>query len=143
MDAPQNPELATADLRFAIARLSRRLRAERAVETMSDGQMAVLAGILWGGLRTLTELAEHERVTTPSMNRTVNTLETAGYVSRSPDEHDRRKVIIRLTDAGRRVMEETQRRRNAWLENALAELTPEQRAVLAAAVPIMQQVAER
>lgn len=139
-DAPQ-PD--AADVRFAILRLSRRLRAQRAVDSMSDGQLAVLAGVQWGGLRTLGALAEHERVTAPSMNRTVNCLEEAGYVTRTPDEQDRRKVIIDLTDAGRRVLEETARRRDAWLEDALADLTPAQRAALAAALPVMRQVAER
>jgi DNA-binding MarR family transcriptional regulator len=131
------------ELRMATFRLSRRLRAQRAVDTMSDGQLAVLSALQWRGAHTLGELAESERVTPPSMNRTVNCLEESGYLTRTPDAQDRRKVIIEITDAGRTIVEETQRRRDAWLEDALAELTPEQRAALAAAVPVMRQVADR
>ena len=59
------------------------------------------------------------------MNRTVNCLEESGYLTRTPDENDRRKVNIALTDAGRDVVEETVRRRDAWLEAALAALPPD------------------
>ncbi|WP_460772749.1 MarR family winged helix-turn-helix transcriptional regulator [Microbacterium sp. GXF7504] len=142
MDAADSPTLA-ADLRLATFRLGRRLRAQRVVDTVTDSQLAVLAALLWGGLRTLGELADGERVTPPSMNRTVNCLEEAGYITRTPDAEDRRRVLIEVTDAGRRLMEETQRRRDAWLEDALAELTPAQRSALVAAVPVMRQVAER
>jgi len=131
------------DVRMATFRLSRRLRAQRAVDTVPDGQLAVLAALLYGGLRTLGELAESERITAPSMNRTVNCLEEAGYVTRTPDAEDRRRVLIELTDNGRRLMEETQRRRDAWLEDALGELSEGERTALMAAVPVMRKVAER
>ena len=55
------------DLRMATFRLARRLRAQRAVDTMSDGQFAVLATLNLHGPHTLSELAERERVTAPSM----------------------------------------------------------------------------
>jgi DNA-binding MarR family transcriptional regulator len=77
------------------------------------------------------------------MNRTVSLLEEAGYVSRTPDDDDRRKVTIALTDAGRLVVDETVRRRDAWLEEALAALDDDERKTLAAAAEIMRRVAER
>ncbi len=74
---PAAPELSTAasDLRMATFRLARRLRSQRAVDTMSDGQFAVLAALSVHGQHTLGELADRERVSAPSMNRTVNGLE--------------------------------------------------------------------
>ncbi|MDL9979265.1 MarR family winged helix-turn-helix transcriptional regulator [Microbacterium sp. ASV49] len=132
----------TAQLRMATFRLARRLRAQRAVDTMSDGQFAVLAALKVHGSHTLGELAERERVTAPSMNRTVNCLEELGYLTRTTDEDDRRKVNIDLTPEGLAVVEETVRRRDAWLEQALAELTDEERATLAEAAAIMRKVVE-
>lgn len=128
---------------MATFKLARRLRAQRAVDTMSDGQFAVLANLKVHGDHTLGELAQRERVTAPSMNRTVNCLEESGYLARTPDEHDRRKVNISLTTTGRAVVDETVRRRDAWLEEELAHLTPGQRDVLAQAAVIMRGVAER
>ena len=133
---------AASDLRMATFRLARRLRAQRAVDAMSDGQFAVLAALTMHGEHTLGQLADRERVTAPSMNRTVSLLAEAGYVSRTPDEDDRRRVTIALTDAGRRVVDETVRRRDAWLEKALAALTDDQRRTLAAAAQIMRTVAD-
>ena len=132
-----------SDLRMATFRLARRLRAQRAVDTMSDGQFAVLAALHMHGSHTLGELADRERVSSPSMNRTVNCLEESGYLTRTADAVDRRKVNIELTDAGTTVVTETVRRRDAWLEEALSELTPRQRKSLAAASVLMRELAER
>lgn len=132
----------TSELRMATFRLARRLRAQRAVDTMSDGQFAVLAALSIHGEHTLGQLADRERVTAPSMNRTVSLLEEAGYLTRTPDDDDRRRVTIALTDAGRLVVAETVRRRDAWLEEALAALTAEERKTLAAAAEIMRKVAD-
>ncbi|GAA2589946.1 MarR family transcriptional regulator [Microbacterium binotii] len=132
-----------AELRMSVFRLARRLRAQRAVDSMSDGQFSVLMALKVNGTRTLGELAARERVTAPSMNRTVNCLEESGYLERRSDDTDRRKVNIVLTDAGRAVVEETVRRRNAWLEEALDELDADERATLHAASEILRKVAER
>ncbi|WP_404434742.1 MarR family transcriptional regulator [Microbacterium lacus] len=130
-----------SELRMATFRLARRLRAQRAVDAMSDGQFAVLAGLKIHGPHTLGELAERERVSAPSMNRTVNCLEESGYLTRTPDAADRRKVIIDLTRPGLEVVEETVRRRDAWVEEALSGLTTEERRTLSAAAEIMQRMA--
>lgn len=132
-----------SEFRMATFRLARRLRAERAVDTMSDGQFAVLAVLKTFGAHTLGELATRERVTAPSMNRTVNGLEEAGLLTRTPSDDDRRKVTLDLTAEGRAVVEETARRRDAWLESALEEVTPDERETLAAAAAIMRRLAER
>ncbi len=95
------------------------------------------------GAHTLGQLADRERVTAPSMNRTVSLLEDAGYVTRIPDEVDRRRVTIDLTDFGRTIVDETVRRRDAFVEEALAELTSDERDTLARAAVIMRKVADR
>ncbi|WP_417563545.1 MarR family winged helix-turn-helix transcriptional regulator [Microbacterium sp.] len=128
---------------MATFRLSRRLRSERALDSMSDPQFAVLATLNGHGPHTLGELADRERVTAPSMNRTVNCLEEAGWVTRTPDEDDRRKVNIEITDAGRELVGETVRRRDLWLAKVVASLTPAQRRTLGEAAEIMREVAAR
>jgi DNA-binding MarR family transcriptional regulator len=77
------------------------------------------------------------------MNRTVNCLQEGGYVSRAADETDGRKVVIDLTDEGRAVVDETARRRDAWVEAALADLSPGEREVLARASEIMERMVAR
>jgi DNA-binding MarR family transcriptional regulator len=141
-DSTDHSEAASA-LRIATFRLARRMRTQRAVDSMSDGQFAVLAALWTHGPHTLGDLADRERVSAPSMNRTVNCLQELGYISRSADENDGRKVVIDLTDAGRGVVAETARRRDAWVESALAELTQKERATIARAAEIMARMAAR
>jgi len=103
----------------------------------------VLAALRVHGPHTLGELADRERVSAPSMNRTVNCLQESGYITRSADETDGRKVVISLTDSGRGVVDETARRRDAWVEAALAELSTEEREAIARAAEIMERMAAR
>lgn len=144
-DISTHEELATeaVNLRIGTFKLARRLRAQRAIDTMSDGQYAVLVTLKLRGPHTLSELAERERVSAPSMNRTVNCLEESGYLERTPDTEDRRKVNLTLTDEGLTVVAETTRRRDEWLEEVLISLTPEQRKTLADAAAIMAEAASR
>ncbi len=132
-----------SEIRISVQRLARRLRNERADDTMSDSQLGVLAWLSHTGTFTLGELAAKERVSAPSMNRTVNCLEEAGFVRRTADDEDRRKVNITLTDAGHEIVAETARRRDEWFDAALDELTAEERATLREAAAIMRKVSDR
>ncbi|HEU4465081.1 MAG TPA: MarR family transcriptional regulator [Agromyces sp.] len=128
-------------LRMATLRLARRLRAERVDPSLSDGQFAVLGWLHKQGPLTLTQLAERERVSAPSMNRTVNCLEETGYLVREADEADRRRSNIRLTDTGRDIVATTLKKRDAWLTTRLRELSKEDRAALARAAELMGDLA--
>ena len=130
------------DLRIALMRLVRRMRLERADDDVSDGQLSVLF-VLWKeGAQTLGSLSEHERVSPPSMNRTVNALVESGLVTRRTSPDDGRKVVIEATDAGLEISRETRRRRAAWFAQRLDCLPDDQRATLAAAAPILRELAD-
>ena len=62
----------------------------------------------------LSDLAEHMGVTASTMSLAIDRLEANGYVIRQRDAVDRRRVRIRLTDAGVRI-----RRANSVLDPAL------------------------
>ena len=135
-------ELST-DLRIAVARLARRLRAEKADDEVSDSQISALALLVREGPHTLGELSEHERVKPPSMNRTVNCLVSAGYAVRDGDPEDGRKVVLHATETGRDLIDETRRRRDAWLFQRLQELSPDERRLLADAATILRGIADK
>ena len=141
-----NGRLSTHDLsgvlRIAVARLSRRLRAEKEDDELSDAQTAILAYLVRESSATIGRLSEYERVKPPSMNRTVNRLEEAGYVERTSDAADGRKVVVVPTHRGVELVAETRRRRDAWLHQRLRTLTTEQRATLAEAAEIMRELAD-
>lgn len=131
-----------ADLRVLIMRSARRLRAER-TSGITDAQYAVLAALSAAGEMSAGELAEHERVQPPSMTRILASLVEAGLVERGGHPTDRRQVRVHLTEAGRGVVRETRRRRDAWLARRLAELTPAEREVVAQATAILTRIVAR
>jgi DNA-binding MarR family transcriptional regulator len=75
------------------------------------------------------------------MTRTVNCLETGGYVVRRPHETDGRQVVVSITDAGRAAVLADRQRRDAWLAQRLGDLTPDERATLREAAPILARLA--
>lgn len=130
------------ELRLAILRIGRRMRFERSATDVTDSQLSVLFVLSKEGAQTLGSLSEHERVTPPSMNRTVNSLVEAGLATRSSSPDDGRKVLIAATDSGLEVARETKRRRQAWFALRLDELEPAERATLDAAAPILRKLAD-
>jgi DNA-binding MarR family transcriptional regulator len=131
-----------SDLRWSVMRLRRRLAIERHPDNpLSLGAMAVLGQLFRHGELTVGELARAEHVQPPSMTRTVSTLEDDGYVARRPHETDGRVVVVELTERGRETVLADRRRRDAWLARRLADLTPDERAALRAAAPVLDRLA--
>lgn len=136
------PAPLAGDLRVALTRAVRRLRMERSSDRISDGQYSVLAALDLHGPMTPSALAEHQKVANPPMSRLVNALAEAGLARRDEHPTDGRQVLVSLTDAGRAEVKETRRRRNEWLAARLAEMTPEERAVLARATVLLTRLAD-
>jgi len=138
--------LATA-LRISVSRLARRLRVERTAQgtpesELSDTQFAALSALERHSAMTPGELAEHEKVQPPSMTRVIAVLEERGLVMRAPHLTDRRQVVLTVTDEGRTVVHRARRRRDAWLAKRLKELSPQERATLRAAAPILEKLSQ-
>jgi DNA-binding MarR family transcriptional regulator len=135
-------------LRISVTRLARRLRAERAahglrvLSELSDTQMGALATLERHGAMTPGELAEHEKVQPPSMTRVIAVLEQHGLVTRSAHATDKRQVMLTATNAGRELVYQSRRVREAWLAKRLGELTPQERAKLRAAAPILEKLSQ-
>jgi DNA-binding MarR family transcriptional regulator len=133
-----------SELRVSVMRLRRRLASERHPDNeLSMSQMTVLAALFRNGEQTVGDLAVGERVQPPSMTRTVNHLEEAGYVARRPHESDGRQVLVNLSELGRKTLLADRARRDAWLTRRLAELTPDQRALLRQAAPILDELSRK
>ena len=132
-------ELAST-MRVSVMRLARRLRSERTDHDLGLTQLAALASLDRHGPLTPRELADHEKVQPPSMTRTLAALEERGLITRTPHESDGRQHLVSLTDTARAMLREDRRRRDAWLSQRLAELTPEEREILRAAAPLLERL---
>ena len=131
-------ELAT-ELRLACMRISRRVRFE-STDTLAPHHFSVLVR-LEESVRTPRELATIEKVSAPSMSRTLGCLEEDGLVARTAAPDDGRSVLVSLTDAGRTALSETRELRNEWMSSRLADLSLEEREVLRRASEILARVA--
>jgi len=128
-------------LRLNVLRLARRIRVERSDNDLSLSQLAVLGTLSRHGAMSAGELAAAENVKPPSMTRTISCLEAVGLVTRCAHDTDRRQVVVDLTDAARRVLDDDRRRRDAWLVKRLAGITPAERDALRQAAPILERLA--
>jgi DNA-binding MarR family transcriptional regulator len=129
------------DLRLAVMRFSRRLRAQRVDTSVTLTHLAALSTLKRYGPMSPGELAAHERVQPPSMTRVVAALEGMGLVTRTPHPTDGRQVVIQLTPAAEELLATEARAREAWLTGQLQQLTAEERSVLREAAVIIDKLA--
>jgi DNA-binding MarR family transcriptional regulator len=132
---------AVASLRFAVTRLARQLRQEALADGgLTPTKLTALASINRLGPVSPGDLALIERVSAPSITRTVDALVDGGLVTRESDPSDRRLVRVALTDAGRFLLEESRRRKDASLAQRIDGLSARDQARLLAAVPVIQRL---
>ena len=133
------PTEIAASLRLSTTRLARRLRQE-AGTGLTPSQLSALATVHNHGPLTLGTLAEREQVAPPSITKVVTKLEADGLLQRTPDPVDRRFSNVQTTAAGAELVNESRRRKTAWLTEQIHELTDEDRHRLAAALDVLEQL---
>jgi DNA-binding MarR family transcriptional regulator len=91
---------------------------------LSAARLSALSALVFGGPRTLGELAAAEQVRPPTMTRIVRSLEKEGLVARASDPDDGRVIRLSATAKGERVMWRGRERRVAQLAELLGRLSP-------------------
>ncbi len=135
-----DPDDLASTFRDALRPLFRRLLQQR---TLSLSKTGMLARLDAQGAATAAELAAAEQITAQAVAVALRELEDRGFVSRTVDPDDRRRVQVRLTDDGRDRLGEERARGTRWLERALRErLDDADRAALEAVVPVLQKLSE-
>jgi DNA-binding MarR family transcriptional regulator len=141
-DLSEGDAAAVSTLRSAVMRLSRRLRNQRVEESLTPTEMQVMATLARCGSATPGELARKEHVQPPSMTRIIAMLEEKGLVRREPHPEDRRQVVVSSTEQAESIIEQSRAKRDAWLAELATGLTPEEWAVLRAAAPVLERLAQ-
>jgi DNA-binding MarR family transcriptional regulator len=152
-DPGGDAEIDVTRLRVALARLSRRLRRHE-LAGLTPTQLAALATIEKTGPMRLGDLAAAEGVAPSTLTRLVTALEDSGYVRRCADPSDARASTLTITAHGQEALERIRTentlmltaslklQNTLMLTASLKLLTPEQRSALAAALPVLEQLAE-
>lgn len=125
-------------LHSAVLRLLRGLRSTDRESGVGPAQLSALSVLVMGGARTLNDLARIEDVRAPTMTRVVQGLERAGLATRRRDAQDARRVWIRASAKGQRLLHAARGRRVDELGTLLANLSARDRATLRRASQILE-----
>lgn len=139
---PDDPSILAEGLRPLLVRINHMVRRRSPGWDLTAAQTSVLTTLMDRGPIRMGELAQHERVRMPTVTSMVTRLERMGLAERNPDPADRRAVLVGITEDGRRQIAELVAERNDYLAALLTELSTEERAHLAAALPALSRLLE-
>lgn len=126
-----------ARLRLAVTRLARKLRRE-AEPGITPSMLAALSSVDRQGPLTMSELCVVEQVQPPSMTRIVAALVDLGLVSRESDPSDGRVAWVTVTPQGRKLLDRSRGRKEAYLAKALRDLDAHELETLEEAAAIIE-----
>lgn len=129
-----------ARLRLSATRIARRLRREADVD-LTPTMASAIAAIDVHGPLTLGALADHERVSPPTVTKIVGKLEARGLVARQVDPLDRRVNRVECTPEGTALIEHSRQRKTEWLAARLDTLDESARARLLDAIDVLEELA--
>jgi DNA-binding MarR family transcriptional regulator len=121
LDKPEAFE-AAARLHSLAIHLLRAVRSKDRASGIGPAQLSALSVLVFGGDRSLGELADAEQVRPPTMTRIIAGLERAGLVRRHKTT-DKRQVRVAATAKGIRLLREAQKRRVELLASAFAKFS--------------------
>jgi len=141
--APSLDPVAVADrLHSTSIHLLRRLRVVDRASGIGPAQLSALSVLVFGGPRSIGDLAAAEQVRPPTMSRIVAGLERAKLVRRRAGR-DKRSTQIAATKEGTRILMEGRRRRVEVLANGLRTLNPTELQKLDEFAQVIQQVLQK
>jgi DNA-binding MarR family transcriptional regulator len=128
------------DLLHSVAiHLLRKVRAQDRNAGIGPAQLSALSVLVFGGPRSLKELAEAEQVRPPTMSRIVVGLEGAQLVRRKATD-DKRRMLLTATTRGEKILHQGRRRRVQMLVGALQEFSAVELREAAAAAEFMRKL---
>lgn len=130
-----------SELLTVVARLNR-LASQRIRLPLPWAQARLLGTIEDRGAARISELAELDHCSQPTMTTQVHRLEAAGLVSRTPDPQDARAVRISITPAGSAMLAQVRADRAAVIDPYIETLPDADRRVLRAAVGALQRLVD-
>ena len=133
-----NAVISVADrLHSAAIHLLRRVRKQDIATGEGPARLSALSVLVFGGPKTLKELAAAEQVKPPTMSRIVGGLERSRLVEITQDPEDARRLRIAATPKGARLLQKGREMRIAYLASQLERLTPDELSQLGEAVEIL------
>jgi DNA-binding MarR family transcriptional regulator len=126
---------------LVLGRMSRRLQTATA-GVLSQGLLSALAMVNKHGPLRVSDLAQLEAVSAPTMTRTLAELESRGYIVRHADPDDGRVVLVEASEAGAVAVQEARAARALVVEQMLTHLSPDELNAVMAALPALERLIE-
>ena len=142
MSSPPTTDTAlAAELLYTVSRINR-LATQRINVKLPFAQARLLSAIEDQGTARISDLAELDHCSQPTMTTQVRKLEDAGLVSRATDPSDARAVLITITPKGVAMLTQIRAARNAVIDPYLDRLGESDRQTLVDAVRVMRNLLE-
>jgi len=127
-------------LHSAAIHLLRRVRKQDTATGEGPARLSALSVLVFGGPTTLGQLAAAEQVKPPTMSRIVAGLKRSGLVDIVTDRKDARRLQIRATAKGSRLLHQGRRRRIEYLAEHLEMLSAKEQESLRQVVEILERL---
>jgi DNA-binding MarR family transcriptional regulator len=138
-DLEERDPLQVADrLHSAAIHLLRSAAKPDVLSGQGPARLSALSVLVFGGPKTLGQLAAAERVKPPTMSRIVAGLKRAGLARIQPDGKDARKIRITVTAKGERLLQDARQRRIRALAEMLAGVDSSELETLRRAADIIE-----
>jgi DNA-binding MarR family transcriptional regulator len=121
-------------------RVLRIVRTEDSKAGIGPAQLSVLSVLVFGGAKTMSELAEAEQVKPPTMSRIVDGLVRLRLAQRTREAGDRRSLRIAVTPKGKQLLLAGRDRRVRALAQRLDSLSSDELSLLERAVQMLGKI---
>jgi DNA-binding MarR family transcriptional regulator len=108
-------------LRESIMAVARQMRRHRPDHGLTLSQLELLGEVSRTGVTTPAELGARLQVRVQSLTDSLNELVSRGLIERRPDEVDRRRQLVEITQAGAALLEADRAERDAWLHATMRD----------------------
>ena len=131
-------------LRVAVGLVVRKLRQAPYAGELTLAESSALSRLERGGPATSSDLARVDRISPQSMGVTVAALLDRGLIERNRDPEDGRRIVLSVTEAGRRTLRDKRGARTEHIAAALRDwFTQDELRQLESASALLERLAER
>jgi len=131
-------------LRVAVGLVVRKLRQAPYAGELTLAESAALSRLERSGPATSSELARVDRISPQSMGVTVAALLDRGLIERARDPQDGRRIVLSITEAGRRTLRDKRGARTEHIAAALRDgFSADELRQLERATALLERLAER
>ena len=133
------------EIRNMVTLMMRRLRKQISnPEQLSVAEGAVIQALLFTNNQTPGELCIQLNVSSQFMSQVLRRLVDLKYVEKKDDKNDKRRTLIFITAAGKKLIENTRHEREEWLAQTIALLyTQQEKDLLKIATQLLLRLSEK